>query len=714
LTCLFRALRAFAVIILSNREGAKSAKKAIEIRVMERTTPQDIAAVSGLPAPTTARPTFDQRGARLTLWAVVSAIFTLLILQYSFVHDRLLLPAGYDDVIYLLDGLNRLEIWYGGGLWALALNWLHHPPHSPFSTVVAIAGFAVFGIHDWAPYVLDAVIIFTLLAFLDSMLGGLRLRWKIAAAIIALSTPIAGQSVAEFRPDMMAGLLSAILVVMLLDGPIIGRRPMRLLGAGAIWGLCLWVKPSVFPVTLGLGGLALVLGTIRDIWLLRPRRTKAIDIAATWFLVMLPAVILPLPHYLVEGRAIVHYILANEIGPQRQMWQLHADWMTHVLYYSLGQGGQAMLGPCFWIFLAEMVIGAGLLVRGSDRRTWATVGCAVIVGIAAYVVPTLNPQKQPFLATPFDFLMVFGAILMMRELTREHLPPTVGLVGSLMVALMVAVSLLCSGFPGAPGLDRASSDVRMTRQTIAGVYAAIRDHYEAGQKTVWLNLTGPLNTDLLHYMAVKDGLSLLFIGNASAADLGVYRRGYDNSDYVVAADPGVPDLPANLQSNLMLDKTLALIRARRDFELLATIPIGDGLNYYVFRKIGHFHGWTQVTGLAPLEGPYPKDGLPQVRWGLGPATVITLDADSAEDEVLSMQAQSQLAKSANQKMTVSLDGRMIAEHPFAVPGNFDSVTVPLHLSGGRHTVTIRYATWVNDPNRRAAVLFTSLQFDPVR
>jgi hypothetical protein len=293
---------------------------------------------------------FVRTAPRVALWAIVSIIFTLLIVQYSFVHGRLLMPAGYDDVIYLLDGLNRLEIWYGGGLWALALNWLHHPPHSPFSALLAIVGFSVFGIHDWAPYACDAVIIFTLLAFLDSMLGKLRLRGNIAAAIIALSTPIAGQSVAEFRPDMMAGLLSAMLVVMLLDGPIVGRRPMRLLRAGAVWGLCLWVKPSVFPVTLGLGGLALVLGTIRDIALARPRRTKAIDIAVTWFFVLLPAVILPLPHYLVEGRAIVHYIVANEIGPQRQMWQLHADRMTHLLYYSLGQGGRCWGGTSgyFW------------------------------------------------------------------------------------------------------------------------------------------------------------------------------------------------------------------------------------------------------------------------------------------------------------------------------------------------------------------------------
>jgi Dolichyl-phosphate-mannose-protein mannosyltransferase len=676
---------------------------------MGRTTAMDIATHSESPGPAPRAALLERRGARMALWGVISVLFTLLILQYSFVRGRLLLPASYDDVTYLLDGLNRLEIWYAGGLWALVLSWLHHPPHSPFSTVLAIAGFALFGMHDWSPYAWNAVIVFVLLAFFDSLLGRLRLRWKIAAAIVALCTPIVGQSVAEFRPDIFAGLLSAILVVMLLDDQLIGRSPRRLLGAGVIWGLCLWAKPSVFPVTLGLGGLAMGLATLRDIWLIRPERFRWTDIASTWIAVVAPAVILALPHYLLDGRYIVHYIWINEAGPRRQMWQLHADFKTHLLYYSVGEGGLAMLRVYFWIFLAVMVGGIGLLISDRDRRMWATIGCGVIVGIAAYTVPTINPQKQSFLATPFDFLMLFGAILVIRELSAERLPPLVGLFGALMTAMLVVVSVLYSGFPGAPGWDRTSADVRTTRQTVAGVYAAIRDRYETGQKYVWLNVTGPLNTDLLQYTAMKDGIVLTFTGKADTRDLALYQKGYDICDFVVAADPGVPDLPANLPSNSMLDQTLALIRARPDFELLATVPVGDGLNYYVFHKLGRFHGWTQVVGLAPLEGPYPQWGLGQVRWGLGPATTITLDADSAHDMEFSARAQSQLA---DQKMTILLDGRKMAEHAFTVPGNFDMVIVPMHLAPGRHVLTLQYATWVTDPARQAAVLYTALQIDP--
>jgi hypothetical protein len=549
-----------------------------------RTTLKDISPAALLPGPAAEQWIFDRSGARMALWAVVSVIFTSVILQYSLVHDRLLLPASHDEVTYVLDGLNRLQIWYGQGLGALLLNFLAHPPHAPFSALIAIAGFALFGMHDWAPYAMNAVIVFTLLAFLDAVLGTVWMRWKIAVATVALCTPIAGQSIAQFQPDIFAGLLTAIVVVVLLDGPIIVRRPGQLLNAGVVWGCSLLVNPSAFPMTLGLGGLALVLGTVRDIWFRPPWRIKIVDIAAAWFLVLLPALVLPLPYYLAAGQNIFQSTLTNEAGSQRF---IPAAGQAHLLYYSIGPGGAAMLGPFFWIFLGVIAIGTALLAWGSDRRTWATIACGGFVGIAAYAGPTLFSQQQTYLAAPFGFLLLFGSILILRQVMREHLPPVVGLVGVAMAIITVAASLYCSAFP-ASASDRA--DVRGTRRAIDDVYGAIRDHTNAEQAKVWLPLTGPMSADLLRYMAAKDGLSLAIAGDANAADLNGYRKEYAQGDFVVRP------------VNPMLDTTLSLIRSRHDLELLATIPAGPGENYYVFQERGR----SRVAKPSDNAGPLPQ------------------------------------------------------------------------------------------------------------
>src|SRR5579864_148824 len=95
------------------------------------------------------KPHGDSLLRRLWLWGLISAAFTALIIQYSFAHGKLLCPPFYDDVSYFEDALHRLAIYYRDGWGALLTDYRHFPPHSPFSSFVALVSFAVFGTHDW-------------------------------------------------------------------------------------------------------------------------------------------------------------------------------------------------------------------------------------------------------------------------------------------------------------------------------------------------------------------------------------------------------------------------------------------------------------------------------------------------------------------------------------------------------------------------------------
>ena len=59
---------------------------------------------------------------RAFLWAALSALFTLAVVQYSLRHGRLIRLPTYDDVAYMCDGLERLEILYHDG-YSVPLNF---------------------------------------------------------------------------------------------------------------------------------------------------------------------------------------------------------------------------------------------------------------------------------------------------------------------------------------------------------------------------------------------------------------------------------------------------------------------------------------------------------------------------------------------------------------------------------------------------------------
>src|SRR5687768_5437288 len=106
------------------------------------------------------RPVRQSRALRMGVCAALAVLFTLVILRYSFRHGRLLLFPTFDDVGYFSEGVERLQILYDEGFRGLLGNYRHVAPHSPYSVYLAMLAFMVFGIHDWAPYAANALLLF--------------------------------------------------------------------------------------------------------------------------------------------------------------------------------------------------------------------------------------------------------------------------------------------------------------------------------------------------------------------------------------------------------------------------------------------------------------------------------------------------------------------------------------------------------------------------
>src|SRR5689334_4706711 len=99
---------------------------------------------------------------RIGLYLVLSALFTMIMVNYSLRYGRLAVGPTDDDCNYMVDALQRLNILFHSPK-QFAHNLIQFPPHSPFSSALAIVAFLVFGLHQWAPYVANGLIVFMML-----------------------------------------------------------------------------------------------------------------------------------------------------------------------------------------------------------------------------------------------------------------------------------------------------------------------------------------------------------------------------------------------------------------------------------------------------------------------------------------------------------------------------------------------------------------------
>jgi hypothetical protein len=123
-----------------------------------------------------------------------------------------------------------------------------------------------------------------------------------------------------------------------------------------------------------------------------------------------------------------------------------------------------------------------------------------------------------------------------------------------------------------------------------------------------------------------------------------------------------------------------------------------------------FKGWADVSGLGPLEGPYPARGLPVVRWAIGPETELVHVADGAPVGLV-MVCRRNL--SFDQVMAIRVNGELAHEHHFLAGFDFQEIRVPLGSPAGPLRITITYAdhTPRHGDTRELAVLFKELRIE---
>ena len=649
--------------------------------------------------------------------AAFAVVFTLVILQYSFRHGRLILFPAYDDVDYFAEAVEAVQVFYDHGFVALLKHYRDRPPHSPYSSGLATVAFLVFGIRDWAPYAANALLLFGFFAFADYLLKGVALWQKVLFILFLCTVPLVGMASHEFRPDHAVSLLTVVGVFVLLTRPFV-RSPLRhKLVAGAFFGLAMLTKPPVFPATVTFFVAALVLATLSDRFG-RGQRFTARRAAAAWAPCAVPFILIPLPHYLIHGGYILHYIYDILFGSQREAYLTRGDLSHHLKFYLTGHAAKVMLGRHFTLLVAFLLALTALFLLRRRRLDLVTGAALALVLLLSYAIPTVNQTKQEFFGLTFHIMLAYlviyllGRLILSERLSRDSewlLPLRRVRVMPVVLLAMLAWGLCVFQWPTRHANFNTDWMVNR-RQIVDGLYRTILKNAPHDQPRVLLTGIGDVNVPLLEYMARRDMVPLdAYIPEPDTDDPQPYLSALPDVDFVIAAESGTSLVSDFLASYRIQDYLLAKVRAREEFAEIARFTYRrTGRNFYLFQR-RDFVGYTPLEGLGPPEGPHPKHHLRLVRWGLGPATRLKATAPTAGAYELFFSARTSVS---GQEVTVTVNGREVTRLPMTASYDYMDTRVPLSLTAGENDIELHYAAWDRQDPRPMAVLYKSLRLKP--
>lgn len=503
--------------------------------------------------------------------AIAATAFTALIVRHSLAAGRLTALPVYDDVVYLLDGLVRLDRLETDGWRGLAADLAASPPHAPFSTLLALVCYALGGRHAWVPYAGNGLVVGLAFVITWRLARGLPASLRAAAVGLAACVPATAWSVHEFRPDLACGVITAGLLCEIVLLPARLRSPRAAVTLGLWLAAALWVKPTVFPVTLLLSAAAIGVALLRDRDWRTPRRTLAF--VGT---LMAVAAVAFLPYVVVAGRELAGYVWTNIFGSQRRFWTLDGTWLEHAGYYLTGPGGSFGVGRVRYLLLA-WVVAALVVCRGRDRRIVASLGTVLA---CSYLLPTLNQVKTPFFGAVFYELLLFTAVVSMGRLWRGR----AGHAGSRW--LVAALVLLSVGI--GVGRFRYPTMAFGPHGDAAAVQHAVADFVRsvaADGCRIAVPNSGWVNSTALAYSLTSEGIRNVSIREEwMSADLDQHRRTFDWADVIVTSEPGTGLVDEHHPAGPLQPALLELAGRPTGHVEIGRVPTAAGPAFHVFAR----------------------------------------------------------------------------------------------------------------------------------
>jgi hypothetical protein len=516
---------------------------------------------------------------RFPLYVVLSAVFTMIMVNYSFGYGRLAVGPTDDDCNYMVDALQRLNYLFHSPR-QFVQNLVQFPPHSPFSSALAMVAFLVFGPHQWAPYVANGLLVLIMLLIIDFLTSPAGGAARTAAVIFAFAFPFTANVITEFRPDCAVGIAIALGVVLLLRSSPLSSSPTHALFQGALLAVALLIKPTFAPFTLITFAAAWLISSLlvnhRDVG--TNLRAGAMARQIGWFI--LPSLVFALPYYLIHFQ-VVTYIQNQAFGRNKGAFEQKESGLQMLRYYWDGAGGRMMLGRTRYV-VAGLALAAAVLLWNRLRQNWrGVVGYIAMVAIT-FAIPTVTRMGNPFFATTGDVLMLFGATMVITALFVEARTGS-GRRLLLSGVAWAAVALTLIVFQWPPVSYQKGSEWAQTVNRLGDqLYQTIRNYPGSRSARVFFTAPGAADDMLLRYRALADNLLFWCPNRHLSVKLEIFRREIDAADFIVASEPGSGVVYENIISPELETELLEMAGRDERFTELAKFPALNGKLFHLF------------------------------------------------------------------------------------------------------------------------------------
>lgn len=645
--------------------------------------------------------------ARLTrkdvlLAAGLAFLFTLMALQWSFTHGRLAVPPTFDDITYFCDAIERLRLFYTDGLAALAKNYIAVPPHAPLSTGLAFVAFLLFGVHEWAPYALNGILIFILFLFALRLTSDLTLPRRLLLLFFLATIPVALMGVTEFRPDFGAGLLTAMGIIWTIGMPIHAASRRHMVQCGVLFGCALVAKPSIFPFTLFMWGCSIAAATLCEMWVRRswripqgtvvkivPALAVGAGIALFYFAFALKEII-----------AYVHMVVASKSS---NYWLLPGGLSAQLQYYIFGMSGRAFLGDSVWLLLGLIFAATAVMVftaRKSVSIRWLAMLALLVI---TYAFPTANKVKSEFFAITFQTFIALCGMMSLRNIASWlAAKKSFSFAGVPLMVLMVLVGanwlfpgLSIYGAYGTRGYTNTEKSWRNLEVGDAVLHAV--EKYSDGKDTkVFFTAVGEVGPKQIEWLAAKETGLHEFLKTDDVEwnnDMDLFKKETAHAHLVVAADDGASGVYTHMPSAKSIGEMLKVVKDSPDFIEVAQIPDGDGKFYHVFKNAAFcdFIGWKEQEGFVAYSPYEPQFSLPNMRLMNAPVSAILPDGIAPGHCKLIATC---WAPVDAQQMTITYGGKTLqtvtltGKKPVNIEVEFDctDVTTPIRFEFGKEAI----------------------------
>jgi hypothetical protein len=627
----------------------------------------------------------------LIVIGAVLLLFTTAISR-SYYDGRLANPLTHDDINFFVEGIQHLTLLRTEGVLALIADLIHGSLHAPISTYQAMIAYLLFGIQDWAPYVLNIVYLFIFFGFAAYLLRDCPVAVLVAALIWLMLLPLSSNGFTEFAPEVICSLFTAIGAVLMIRMPLIEAQFRSRFLAAFCFNIGFLGHPSAFPFTV-IALLATVGFTfLRDVVCGRKPGKFRTGIAYAALNIVL-SIWLPVLYMVPRYREYQEYFYDSLFNPATaQIWFKTArepgGRLRQVLFYLSGDGGEFMFGERLFAYLGLIAVGHVAAWWQRDHQSLIRQTELLLFAALFWLLPTLSAFKNYLFASAFGFLLAFMAVMALRSIYRA-LGGRRGAWAVAASAVLILVFYKPAEYefypPNTPAEHVADREfVFHTLDEFKTVLLGNAPPNPRGTQVYMTNQGAYAPAMLQYYMLKTDPtLNWSFVSHWKNPDPQdhldfIHRSG---QEFVIAGQRG-NGLTYSPIAWAAEDAVFAGMWRDPNYMPIDRFYGPQGGAIAIFQRRGNFAGWRQVSGMV-VNGSKRPDDLREVPNGLAYLQTFAAHATDAELEI------EWTGKNLGQKLSVFINYEKVAELTFNEEATSSSLTQKINLAKGINDILLQ-------------------------